>query len=149
MSSLEQSLGLDTFPGPSHSSPRQSLIYSTAGCSVQKAGCWTWVCRDHLPLCPCGLGTPTPAQPGGGSRAQVWPVGQVLLARSDWLGVAHLLANENPGKAFLEEPAWRDMAGHLRQQMLHPLFGSGHCELVHRRPVQAGACPLAACLCSS
>ena len=43
----------------------------------------------------------------------MWPVGQVLLARSDWLGVAHLLANENPGKAFLEEPAWRDMAGHL------------------------------------
>lgn len=43
----------------------------------------------------------------------MWPVGQVLLARSDSLGVAHLLANENPGKAFLEEPAWRDMAGHL------------------------------------
>lgn len=52
VSFLEQSLGLDTFPDPRHSSPRQSLSYSPVGCSVQKADCWTWVCRDHLPLCP-------------------------------------------------------------------------------------------------
>lgn len=122
VSSLEQSLGLDTFPGPSHSSPRQSLSYSTAGCLVQKAGCWTWVCRDHLPLCPCGLGTPTPAQTGGGSRAQVWPASQVLLAHSDWLGVAHLLANENQGKHFLRSQRGGAPEAISRQQMLHPLW---------------------------
>lgn len=111
MSSLEQSLGLDTFPDPSHSSPRHSLSYSTVGCSVQKAGCLTWVCRDHLSFC---------RWPGNTNFSSAWrwiqSPGVVPLDCSDWLGVAHLLANESPGKAFLEEPLrswWRTTAGHL------------------------------------